>query len=365
MISFSLAPFSHRVSNGFICCCTQHCVARWRGLPDAGLLSVALLRRAWTLRGYGASWLRRLRLLSPDHFHQLLHRIGALLKCGLFFRHELDLDDLFQAAGAELAGHADEQAVNAVFAFEIGGAGQDFLLVFENRFDHLGRSRGRGVVGAAGLEILHNFGAAVAGALHQAIYRGLVHEFRNGNPSYRGVAGQGHHSIAVAAEDERGHVLHADFQFFGNEGAEARGVEHAGHADYALALELTDLERRLRHRVERIGDHDQDAVGRVRDHFADHVLHDLVVSVEQIVAAHARLPRNAGGDDHDVRVGGIGVIVGAENVRVPLFDRHRFQEIEAFALGHAFDDVDENNVRELFRGDPVRGRRSNIARAYD
>ena len=46
--------------------------------------------------------------------------------------------------------------------------------------------------------------------------------------------------------------------------------------------------------------------------FADHRLHDLVVGVEQVVAAHARLARDAGGDHDDVGVGGVLVVVGAE-----------------------------------------------------
>ena len=98
-----------------------------------------------------------------------------------------------------------------------------------------------------------------------------------------------------------------------DEGAEAGRIQNAGHADHAIAREAAQLVSRLRHGVQRIGNDDEDAVGRILHDLAHHIAHDLVVGVEQIVAAHARLARNAGGDHHDVRVCGIGIIVGAEN----------------------------------------------------
>ena len=55
---------------------------------------------------------------------------------------------------------------------EIGRAGQNLLLVLEDGLDHLGGGgRGR-VVGAAGLEVLDDFGAAVAGALDELLRGG-------------------------------------------------------------------------------------------------------------------------------------------------------------------------------------------------
>ncbi len=36
-------------------------------------------------------------LSYPDHSHQLFHCIGTLVECGLLFRGEFNLDDLFDA----------------------------------------------------------------------------------------------------------------------------------------------------------------------------------------------------------------------------------------------------------------------------
>ena len=57
---------------------------------------------------------------------------------------------------------------------------------------------------------------------------------------------------------------HRHVERLGEERAVARGVEHAGHADHALAREAGDLHRHVAHHVERIRHHDDDRVGRRR-----------------------------------------------------------------------------------------------------
>ena len=89
-------------------------------------------------------------------------------------------------------------------------------------------------------------------------------ELGDGNAGDGGVARQRHHGVAVAAEHEGGDVLDADVELFGDEGAEAGGVEHAGHADDALAVEAGLAIGGLGHGVERVGDDDQDRLGRLR-----------------------------------------------------------------------------------------------------
>src|SRR5438067_13096241 len=43
--------------------------------------------------------------LDSDYTRELLHRGSRLLECRLFLRHQLDLHDLFDTAGAELHGY--------------------------------------------------------------------------------------------------------------------------------------------------------------------------------------------------------------------------------------------------------------------
>ena len=70
---------------------------------------------------------------------------------------------------AELARHADVEAVDAVLAFEISGAGQNLLLVFQNCFGHLDRRGRRRVVSRAGLEQADDLRAAVGRALDDGV----------------------------------------------------------------------------------------------------------------------------------------------------------------------------------------------------
>ena len=134
------------------------------------------------------------------------------------------------------------------------------------------------------------------------------------------------------------------FKFVGDKGAKAGGVEDAGHANDALARESAQLVSSLGHGIQRIRHHNQNAIGRILHDLTDDRTHDLVIGVEQVVAAHPRLTGNAGCDDDDVRVRRVLVIVGAGNVGVALLDGHGFEQIKAFALWDAFDDVDQNDV---------------------
>ncbi len=51
-----------------------------------------------------------------------------------------------------------------------------------------------------------------------------------------------------------------------------------------------------------------------RDAIADR-FHDFEIDAEKIVAAHARLARHAGGDDHDIGAGNRAVIIRTGEMR--------------------------------------------------
>ena len=77
-------------------------------------------------------------------------------------------------------------------------------------------------------------------------------------------------------------------------------------------------------------------------------LDDLGVLEQQIVAAHARLAREACRHNHDVGVRRRGVIIRARDAHVRPLDRTRFEHVERLALRDAFDDVDQDHIRQLF-----------------
>ena len=200
----------------------------------------------------------------PRTVQSSLHRGGGFLQRGVFFGGQFDLDDLLGAARAQFHRNADEQAVDAVFAFEINGAGQNLLLVLQDGFHHFDCRGGRRVVGRAGLQQVHDFGAAFARAVHDGVdavrrAAGRAGEFRRRSSS-----------AAAAPCRRRGRRARTSARFLPircssmrDERAHARGVQHAGHADHAILGEAADFEGGLHHGVERIGHHDQDRVRRM------------------------------------------------------------------------------------------------------
>ena len=93
-------------------------------------------------------------------------------------------------------------------------------------------------------------------------------------------------------------------------------------------------------------------------------LDDFVVGEQKVVAAHAGLAREAGGDDDDVGIGGGRVVVGAGDHDVVAVDRAGLQKVEAFSLRDAFDDVDEDHIGKFLAGDPHGTIRADITGAY-
>ena len=76
---------------------------------------------------------------------------------------------------------------------------------------------------------------------------------------------------------------------------------------------------------------------------------DAGVDRQQIVAAHARFAGNACGDDHHIRAFEVGIIIGAFEGRIDLFDGAGLRDIERLALGQAFGDVEQNDIPEFFQ----------------
>ena len=146
----------------------------------------------------------------------------------------------------------------------------------------------------------------------------------------------------MAAEYEGGDIAHRDAEFEAQEVTEAGAVEHAGHAADHVVGQAGEFAQGPDHRVERVGDADHKGVGRVfLDAFADG-FHDLEVDAQQVVAAHPRFARHTGGDDADVGPGDIGIGLGALERGVEAFGGAGFRDVEGFALGHAFGNVEQH-----------------------
>ena len=93
----------------------------------------------------------------------------------------------------------------------------------------------------------------------------------------------------MAAEDERVGVLDRDAELLGDERPESRRIEDAGHPEDPFAGESGCLHGDVAHRIERVGDDDEDRVRRVARRLLDDGPDDPRVGRHELVAAHARL----------------------------------------------------------------------------
>ena len=215
------------------------------------------------------------------------------------------------------------------------------------------RAGGGRVIGRACAEQRDDFAAAAAGALNNGVdlfLAGKAHRDQvwHRNAGHCRVSDHRNHRVAMAAKDKAGHVLYRHVEFIGKEMAEAAGIEHTRHADNHVVRQAGKFAQSPDHRVERVGDANDECVRRIgRDAFANG-LHHLQIDAEQIVAAHAGLARHASGDDDDVCACDIGIIVAAGDCRVKAFNRCALRQVERFALRHAFDDVEQHNVAKAF-----------------
>src|SRR5690606_34930194 len=120
------------------------------------------LRHSWALVSRS--------LLLP---HQLVHLrdeffdgVHALLEIGLLLLGQLQLDNPLDAVGAQYDGNAHIVTAHAVFTITVRSARNETLLVANHGFDHLGARSRRSIVGAAGLQQVDNFFAAVPRSLN-------------------------------------------------------------------------------------------------------------------------------------------------------------------------------------------------------
>src|SRR5450759_2821618 len=296
---------------------------------------------------------------------QVPHRVRGTIEGRPFVIGQRDLDDLLHPAVAQDDRYANVEAVDSVLAAEVRGARQDAPPIPEDRLDHLDDRRGRRVVGAPGLEKRHHLSAAVAGPLDELLDPLRAHQLRDGDAADGRVARQRHHRVAVTAKDEATDVADADLELRGDEGAEPGRVQDAGHADDAFGREAGRLERYVAHRVEWVRHDDDDRARADGGSLLHDGPHDARVLGHEVVAAHARLARQAGGHDDDLRARGVRVIVRAGDPDVVADDRGGLDQVERLALGQPLNDINQHDVGEARLDDLLGGGRTDVAGADD
>src|SRR5262249_36591389 len=91
------------------------------------------------------------------------------------------------------------------------------------------------------------------------------------------------------------------------------------------------------------------------------LLHHFQIDAKQIVPAHARLTRHAGGDDTDAGAFNSLIGVGAGKLGIKAVNGRGLDEVERLALGNALGNAEQRAVPQLLESDEVGKRAANLA----
>src|SRR4051812_35218635 len=186
------------------------------------------------------------------------------------------LDDLFDSLFTQLYRHSNVKVADAVFPFKVSGTRENLLPIVEYHVDHFDNRRGWGIPGAR-VEQLYNFRTTVSCALRQTINRFLRHQFRNWYSGDSRITRQRNHGVSMSSKHERMNIIDCDIQLHCDERSKSRGVEHTRHSNHTLSWKLADTKCGLRHGIERITDHNDDALRRMLYNPLGHVPDDVVI----------------------------------------------------------------------------------------
>src|SRR5258708_37461680 len=132
------------------------------------------------------------------------------------------------------------------------------------------------------------------------------------------------------------HVAHGYIQLLRNKRAEACSIQHTGHAYHAITWETANVVSKLSHRIQRIGDHDDDAIWRAADDLPGYLRNNLLVLLDEVIAAHAGLARKARGDYRTIRIAGVRIIICTRELRIGGKHLLRLEHNEQLALAQVW-----------------------------
>ena len=225
-------------------------------------------------------------------------------------------------------------------------------MVFQIGFGHFDCRCRRRVERRTGFQQANDFGTAITGPLNDRVQLILCgpahfHQIRQWDTRNGGIARQRHHCIAVAAQNEGSDVFHGDVEFSREEVTEACRIKHTGHAANLVVRQTGEFAQRPNHRVQRVGDADNECVWRVGSNAFANGFHDLQVDSQQVITAHTGLTRNTGSHDAYVCASDFRVVVRAGHGRVEFGGWARFCDIEGLTLRDTFGDVEQDNVAQF------------------
>jgi hypothetical protein len=111
-----------------------------------------------------------------------------------------------------------------------------------------------------------------------------------------------------------------------------------------------EFAQRPDHCVKRVGDADHKGIGGVIADAFTHRFHDFEIDSKKVIAAHARFARHTSRHNANIRAGDIGVRLRTGHGGIKAFGGARLCDIQGFAFGHAFRNIEQHDVAEFFKG---------------
>ncbi|OQB33156.1 MAG: hypothetical protein BWY09_02787 [Candidatus Hydrogenedentes bacterium ADurb.Bin179] len=142
------------------------------------------------------------------------------------------------------------------------------------------------------------------------------------------------------------HVGHADTELHGDKRAHSSAVQAACHAKHTVVRKAQGLIGEIDHYIERVGHNNDDGIRCVSLDLSTNAGDDTAVFLKQVQTRHAGFTRQASRDNHQVRSGDIGIVVGARTRHAVVAYRAGFRHVQGFALGKAFYNVHQDDIAQ-------------------
>ena len=86
---------------------------------------------------------------------------------------------------------------------------------------------------------------------------------------------------------------------------------------------------------------------------------------EKVIPGHPRFSGKTGGNDDDVRAGGIGVVIASFHGPGKVFNRAGLPQVKGLALRYPFDDIEQHDIAQATHYSPMGRGRTDITRTDD
>ena len=289
-----------------------------------------------------------------------------------FIVSEVNFEGAHDTISANHTRNGQSHVLDAIFAFENCGAGQDGVFIIENGLDEAASSHSD--TGVREALLVDN----IVSNLNQFLFNSFVAEFFraveifiqiiDGETSAASRGPSNESSVAVFTENITVDVLRVNLVLVSQDATETIGFEHRTGTEDEVARIIELRGNNISSNVKRVGDHDDHSFLRALNDFAHNGAHDLSIGASQLQAVRSftRADGRACRDNDDVCIFAVFIVTEVE-LDVRAVDAARCMAgVLSFAPSLVFVEVDEDYFRsKLEVSDFVGNCGANVAGADD